>query len=72
MEKGGLKMSIENFHLLELSWKGEEFLNPKGAHTKQGFQICFISQVVFGSGEFFDVRIKQKRCLHVEMSSEAE
>lgn len=67
-------MSTENFHLLELSWKGEEFLNPKGAKKKKkkGFQICFLSQVVFGTGEFFDVRIKQKRCLHVEMSSEAE
>lgn len=65
-------MSTENVHLLELSWKGEEFLNPKEAKKKKGFQICFISQVVFGSGEFVNVRIKQKRCLHVERSSEAE
>lgn len=67
-------MSTENFYLLELSWKGKEFLNPKGAKKKKkkGFQICFISQVVFGSGEFVNVRIKQKRCLHVERSSEAE
>lgn len=31
-------MSTENFHLLELSWKGEEFLNPKGAKKKKGFK----------------------------------
>lgn len=66
-------MSTENFHLLELSWKGEEFLNPKGAKKKSGgSNISFISQVVFGSGEFFNVRIKQKRCFHVERSSQAE
>lgn len=28
-------MSTENVHLLELSWKGEEFLNPKEAKKKK-------------------------------------
>ena len=32
----------------------------------------FISQVVLGSGEFLKVKIKQKRHIHVVMSTEAE
>lgn len=34
-------MSTENVHLLELSWKGEEFLNPKEAKKKKRFSNMF-------------------------------
>lgn len=52
--------------------EGRGVLKPKRGKKKKGSNISFISQVVFGSGEFFNVRIKQKRCFHVERSSQAE